>query len=369
MLKCLKIEQLFGRFDYTIELQKTPITILTGPNGFGKSTILKIIDAISATNILFFYKLSFKKITVTFTDDSIFSMEQKERNGKLPDLYINGERFPVDIIVSNRIHIPWLHRVSPGEWIDFRTREKITRDQIVFHIFDSDDSVQDVLEFSEISAKDAKKYSGIIQNTKSAAQKCGNVRLISEQRLIRKERDEDDDEQIVDVISQLPKKMRAKISELTANYSKAANSLDSSYPQRLLSTEDGLSSKHEFEMKMKAANDKFAKLSKYDLVDLDFIKSVNYKDEFAKALKVYFEELEKIAMVMTSMETPNQSLQYKRHVLYDLLVDEKPLREILDKIESSGDSPYSKNINPKLFSEACAARAVELNDTDRKSVV
>lgn len=99
MLKCLKIEQLFGRFDYTIELQKTPITILTGPNGFGKSTILKIIDAISATNILFFYKLSFKKITVTFTDDSIFSMEQKERNGKLPDLYINGERFPVDIFL------------------------------------------------------------------------------------------------------------------------------------------------------------------------------------------------------------------------------------------------------------------------------
>ena len=61
------------------------------------------------------------------------------------------------------------------------------------------------------------------------------------------------------------------------------------------------------------------------------------------------EELEKIAMVMTSMETPNQSLQYKRHVLYDLLVDEKPLTEILDKIEASGDSPYSKNINPKPF--------------------
>lgn len=76
------------------------------------------------------------------------------------------------------------------------------------------------------------------------------------------------------------------------------------------------------------------------------------------------EELEKIAMVMTSMETPNQSLQYKRHVLYDLFVDEKPLTEILDKIEASGDSPYSKNINPKLFSEACAARAVELNGTN-----
>ena len=38
-----------------------------------------------------------------------------------------------------------------------------------------------------------------------------------------------------------------------------------------------------------------------------------------------------------------------------------PLTEILDKIESSGDSRYFKNINPKLFLEACAARAVELN--------
>ena len=33
-------------------------------------------------------------------------------------------------------------------------------------------------------------------------------------------------------------------------------------------------------------------------------------------------------------------------------------------METSGDSPYSKNINPKLFSEACAARAVELNDAN-----
>lgn len=293
MLKSLQIEQLFGRFNYTIELQKTPITILTGPNGFGKSTILKIVDAISAKNILFFYKLAFKKITVTFTDNTTFSIERKQRDGKLPDLYIDNQKFPIDIVVSNRIHSPWLRRLSPEEWIDYRTREKITRDQIIFHLFDSDDSIQDVLEFSGISDKDARKYSSIIRDIKSAAQKCGNVRLISEQRLIRKELDEDDDEQIIDVINQLPKKMRAKISELTANYSKAANSLDSSYPQRLLSTEDGLSSRTEFETKMKVANEKFAKLSKYDLVDLHFIRSVNYKDEFAKALKVYFEDFEK----------------------------------------------------------------------------
>ena len=78
------------------------------------------------------------------------------------------------------------------------------------------------------------------------------------------------------------------------------------------------------------------------------------------------EELEKITMVMTSIEAPPQSLQYKRHSLYDLLVNEKPLEEIIQEIESAGGSPYSKNIDPKLFSKACAARAVELNGTDTK---
>lgn len=294
MLKYIKIERLFGRFDYTIELQKIPITILTGPNGFGKSTILKIIDAISAKNLLFFCKLSFKKITVVFTDNTNFSVEQKESDGKFPDLLINGECFPVNKILSNHVPFPWLHKTSSGKWIDFRTNGKISREQIIYHIFDSDDNMRDFLTFSDISAKDTKKYKAIINNIKLAAQKCGHVRLISEQRLIRKERNEDDDEQIVDVISQLPQKMRAKINELTANYSKVANSLDSSYPQRLLSTEEGLSNKLDFEVNMKNATEKFEKLSKYDLVDASSaILSVNYQDEFAKALKVYFDDFEK----------------------------------------------------------------------------
>ncbi|MGA1262843.1 MAG: AAA family ATPase, partial [Prochlorothrix sp.] len=40
----ISIEGLFGVFDYEIPLnQDDRITILTGPNGFGKTTILKLI--------------------------------------------------------------------------------------------------------------------------------------------------------------------------------------------------------------------------------------------------------------------------------------------------------------------------------------
>ncbi|MDR0680944.1 MAG: AAA family ATPase [Dysgonamonadaceae bacterium] len=43
-LSRIKIEKLFGQFDYDIKLnQEEGITILTGPNGYGKTTILNII--------------------------------------------------------------------------------------------------------------------------------------------------------------------------------------------------------------------------------------------------------------------------------------------------------------------------------------
>jgi predicted ATP-binding protein involved in virulence len=43
-LSRIKIEKLFGQFDYDIKLnQDEGITILTGPNGYGKTTILNII--------------------------------------------------------------------------------------------------------------------------------------------------------------------------------------------------------------------------------------------------------------------------------------------------------------------------------------
>lgn len=43
-LEQIHIEKLFGKFDYTIDLNtEEGITILTGPNGYGKTTILNII--------------------------------------------------------------------------------------------------------------------------------------------------------------------------------------------------------------------------------------------------------------------------------------------------------------------------------------
>ena len=35
-----EVKKLFGKFNYKFKLKKSGITIITGPNGFGKTTIL-----------------------------------------------------------------------------------------------------------------------------------------------------------------------------------------------------------------------------------------------------------------------------------------------------------------------------------------
>lgn len=77
-LASIKIDGLFGTFDYEINFEKNDgFTILTAPNGFGKSTILKIIRAAAVGNFCFFADLVFKRIEMNFRG----TMEDEVRQG------------------------------------------------------------------------------------------------------------------------------------------------------------------------------------------------------------------------------------------------------------------------------------------------
>ncbi|MDR0991797.1 MAG: AAA family ATPase [Ruminococcus sp.] len=71
----MKIEKLFGRFDYDLNFDNEDgVTILTGPNGFGKTTILNSIDSAVKRNFGFFDDLPYKKIDFIYNNNVMESV-------------------------------------------------------------------------------------------------------------------------------------------------------------------------------------------------------------------------------------------------------------------------------------------------------
>lgn len=62
-MNSIKISNLYNEFDYELSLDNE-LTILTAPNGYGKTTIFNILEAISKKNIFYFFEIEFSKIEI-----------------------------------------------------------------------------------------------------------------------------------------------------------------------------------------------------------------------------------------------------------------------------------------------------------------
>lgn len=74
MLKSVFVGQLFGRFDYNLNFKYSndhskALTIITAPNGYGKSTILRLIDDLLRGNYSKLVRTSFDELILESTDD------------------------------------------------------------------------------------------------------------------------------------------------------------------------------------------------------------------------------------------------------------------------------------------------------------
>lgn len=77
----LKINKLFGLLDYDIPLDNHEITMLTGPNGYGKTMILKIINGILANELNIFCKLKFGFIKMDYQGGSVLITHDTKKDG------------------------------------------------------------------------------------------------------------------------------------------------------------------------------------------------------------------------------------------------------------------------------------------------
>lgn len=285
MLNKIVFKKLFGIFDYEIKLKEQGVTIITGPNGFGKSTILKSINALYSFDIFFFYELDFEEILFYSSDSMKECICIKKQADKLFIDDFEIDKDSINDVIYDRMRRSSFIRLDNERLINRHTEEIIYKKDLIKSNLPENikEEILETINNTELMKK-LKDFSGI-------------TKFIKEQRLLKVDNEfrggYRGESQVINVIEELPQKFKEKINEVSTRYSSVANKLDSTYPNRLFETKKGIT-KDKYKERIQLINEKFTKLKKYSIYDVQGLKvSKNiFDNELSIALKIYLDDFE-----------------------------------------------------------------------------
>ena len=80
-LQSVEVDGLFGIYDHRIDLDMNDrVTLLHGRNGVGKTTVLRMINALLRGEITYFHRIPFTRFLLTFQDDSSLELRHTGSN-------------------------------------------------------------------------------------------------------------------------------------------------------------------------------------------------------------------------------------------------------------------------------------------------
>lgn len=317
MLESIKIKKLFGLFDYHITLDATEnITILTGPNGYGKTTILNIIYHFFNQQFSYFQKLNFESISFEFSENKRMELTKKEKKAILTnntaifprvytDIHINffdSEKkigtFIYDSelreLIANELKNFFSLRQEEDLWINTRTNEKISlnnflnlyKEQLPEHFL------------SLIKKKQSEEENNPIIIFLNSL----NIYLIKEQRLLHKifGRDKEEDT-FLNTIELYTEELKKLIEEKQLEAYQITQKLDSSFPKRLIEAKTVID-EATFKERFAKLKDKQSKLQQFGITTTEQ-EIPDYNTESAKVLSVYLNDSEEKLSVYDDLLT------------------------------------------------------------------
>ena len=235
MLQSIKTKKLFGRFDYCIDFKSKRMNIITGPNGFGKTTILKIIRDVLDDNLFDLYSIPFDDIELN-TDDGKILLFQKQND----QCFLNGERIfiPTSINDSNLDNIIFTLRETDLNYLRATYRRYFPISQVLttssVESSNPEQSNLTSLDYvvrinMQLQEKTASKMADALLNFYASTGNtifCGADRLYREYFINDRGRNK---KKLTDVIGSLSSKLDSIFNYYNQEYTRLSNTLDYSF--------------------------------------------------------------------------------------------------------------------------------------------
>lgn len=246
-IKNIFIKKLFGFLNHDINLTDEGVTFIHGPNGCGKTTVLKLIASFFRWNVSGLFESHFESMTISYsTGESILVQKHKkmknyeEEKLEIPTLNLsisgtaeNFENYEISRdIKAMKFHpseiaeyIPFLRRTAEGEWMNLKNREPLSYFEVM-------EKFSHRLPFQHIKKR---------PEWLRSYQILSKLHFIETQRLIKvdhiriRHRRVSDESNVTEVIQLYSDEIKDIISNKLAESVAITQSKDRSFPERVLS--------------------------------------------------------------------------------------------------------------------------------------
>lgn len=247
-LTSISVSGLFGLFNHTVDMRTSDrVTILHGPNGIGKTVILRLIHAFFHGRNELFLETSFRTFSIHLSNESAVTISRPLTSTGAEDV-----KRVLEIVSSSPNHaahrwsrdrtqlrrmaeyidseVPYVTRTGEEQWSDDRTGESYSVSDLV-HKFQ--EVLPDKLKVGLVADPDWLK----------SFRESISVHLVETQRLLLADVDPDvrrfrprpiPRRAFASTVKTYSSNLRAKMADALTSYAEHSQALDRSFPQRML---------------------------------------------------------------------------------------------------------------------------------------
>lgn len=312
-LEEVEITGLFGCFNHRFKLdQSQRVTILHGPNGVGKTAVLRLLFAVFAGRTFQLLATKFSELSLCFnTGERV----QIQRIATPDDLKI--ERITVlssdawgletsletdiDEKTMKRIalliarRVPWIERIDEEVWIDRRTAEQLTTSELLSKL-DGSDPEFNAARFGIDQLKPLLDLHQAIQNLsqKIKSHIIETQRLLSSPKRIERRpyRENESDSEVRITVLECAEELKKRISGSLSRYATESQKRDESFPFRLLSLAQHDVDTPKLQQKLGEIGDKRRQLAEIGLLvdrgePLELLDLISADDAQLRVIELY----------------------------------------------------------------------------------